>query len=94
MRWPGRGVVGALLGVVTCVAVVSCSDDNGDSLGTACKLIVQQCHVGPSVGDCLDGLGDETEECVACIASSQCGDYASCQRLPSGCRIPIAFMGK
>ena len=89
-----KRVLGVFLGVVAALAAASCSDANDDSLGTACKVIVDQCHVGPSVGDCIDGLGEQPQECIDCIASSGCADYASCQRLPSGCRIPTAFLGK
>jgi hypothetical protein len=99
MGWPHRGLIGAFLGaalfIALALALASCSDDNGDALGSACKVIVEECHVGKSMGDCLDAIGPLPAECIDCIASHhKCNDYATCQLLPSGCRIPVELMGK
>ncbi|HEY2367354.1 MAG TPA: hypothetical protein VGH87_13250, partial [Polyangiaceae bacterium] len=58
--------------------------------GTACRSIVEDCHVGTSVGDCIDELGNLQADCVSCIATQGC-NYATCQRL-AACRIPIDLL--
>jgi hypothetical protein len=88
MRWPNRRLFGALLGAILSIALSSCSDDNGDSVGTACKVIVQSCNAGASMGDCIDAVGGLSQECLDCIGASQKCGYGSCQRL-FGCRIPV-----
>jgi hypothetical protein len=98
MRWRNRGPLAALLGAVlsavVLVAVTSCSDANDDSIGSACKVIVNECHVGTSMGECIDKIGPLPLECVDCIATHhKCNDYNTCQLLPSGCRIPVELMG-
>lgn len=93
MHWPNRGFVALLAGAALFISLASCSDDTSDAIGNACQVIIEDCHAGPSMGDCIDSVGELPEECVDCIASHGC-DYATCQRLPSGCRIPIELMGK
>jgi hypothetical protein len=98
MRCRNRGFARALLaGLVSALAlfaITSCSDDNDDSVGSACKVIVDECHVGSSMGDCIDAIGPLPLECVDCIATHhRCNDYNTCQLLPSGCRIPVELMG-
>jgi hypothetical protein len=98
MRWRNFGSLAAPCGAALAAAVAlglvtSCSDDNDDPVGSACKVIVNECHVGTSMGDCIDAIGPLSLECVDCIASHhQCNDYTTCQLLPSGCRIPVELM--
>ncbi len=65
----------------------SCNDATDESLVNACKLVVDTCHRGTSVGDCMDDLGGLSQECIDCIGAHQC-DYAKCQADVPGCRIP------
>lgn len=65
----------------------SCSDGTDDSLVNACKLIVETCHEGTAVGQCLDDLGSASPDCIDCIGAHHC-DYAACQADVPGCRIP------
>jgi hypothetical protein len=78
-----------VLALVLPVAI-SCSDANDDSVGRACKTIVQVCGAGSSMGDCIDQIGGLPPDCVDCIGGSGCG-YAACQRLAE-CRIPVDFL--
>jgi hypothetical protein len=99
MRSRNRGPLAVPLGAAFAAMVLlsgtSCSDDNDDSVGSACKVIVDECHVGTSMGDCIDAIGPLPLECIDCIAAHhQCNDYTTCQRLPSGCRIPVELMGQ
>ncbi len=82
-----------LLAVSTGWPLVSCSDANDDAIGRACKVIVQDCHAGSSMGDCIDGVVPLPPDCVDCIAQSGC-DYASCEVASPGCRLPLALMKK
>ncbi len=83
--WVGAALFLALSGGV------SCSDSNDDDLGTACHNIVVNCHVGTSVGGCIDELGDAGGDCVGCLADQGC-DYPTCQRLVQGCRVPLDLL--
>jgi len=93
----------ALLGFLLLVALsgsagLSCSDGVEDGAERACRVVVEDCGVGPSLSSCLDWIGELTESCIECIAegapagdggqgaAAKCG-YASCQRLPN-CRVP------
>jgi hypothetical protein len=73
--------------VLGALALSSCSEPVQDSVGRACRVIVG-CGVDISVGDCIDLLGGEPQDCTFCIENSQCEEYSSCQREPVGCRIP------
>jgi hypothetical protein len=73
--------------VSAALALSSCSEAVNDSVGRACSVIVG-CGVNISVGDCVDLLGGEPQDCTYCIENSRCEDYSSCQREPVGCRIP------
>jgi len=75
----------ALLSISTVVA--SCSEGADDSLVRACRVVVETCHRGPSVGQCLDDLDSLTQDCVDCIGTHEC-DYTKCQAEVAGCRIP------
>jgi hypothetical protein len=77
--------------LVSGIGVWSCSDPVNDSVGRACRIIVG-CGAPSTVGDCIDLLGNETPDCTYCIESSTCADYSSCQRDPSGCRIPPSLL--
>lgn len=86
MRRPGP-FLGLVLFVATS-AFVSCSDSGDDSLVRACRVVVETCHRGPSVGQCLDELGPLAVDCLGCIGAHQC-DYAVCQSDVAGCRLPL-----
>jgi hypothetical protein len=68
-------------------AFASCSDGGDDSLAQACKVVVDNCKRGRSVGECVDDLAPLASDCIGCIASHAC-DYAACQADIPGCRIP------
>jgi hypothetical protein len=93
-RMGRRTPLHALLALAACalgsVALSSCSDPVDDSLGRACKVIVG-CGVDVTHGDCIDTLGYETSECIACVEHGKC-DYVSCERDVAGCRIPDSLI--
>lgn len=76
-----------LLFVLALGAFASCSDGGDDTAVRACKVIVQTCKKGDSVGNCLDDLGPRGSDCLGCIAAHGC-DYATCQSDVPGCRLP------
>jgi len=84
---------GALVLLASVLSLASCSDDNSDTIGGACRVIVETCHVGSSMGECVDAIGSLPADCIDCISRSGC-DYASCQVTSQGCRIPVPLMGK
>src|ERR1041384_1709567 len=65
----------------------SCSNGTDDSLINACKVIVETCHRGPSVGECVDDMASLSPDCVACVGAHGC-DYSKCQAEVMSCRIP------
>jgi hypothetical protein len=85
---------GLLLVVVLGTSMISCSDANSDAVGTACHVIVQDCHVGRSMGDCIDGIVSLPPDCIDCIAQSGCDTYEACQAASPGCRLPADLMKK
>jgi hypothetical protein len=76
-----------ILFVLALGAFASCSDGGDDSVVRACKVIVQNCKKGDSVGTCLDDLGPLASDCLGCVAAHGC-DYATCQSDIPGCRLP------
>jgi hypothetical protein len=68
-------------------AFASCSDGGDDTVVRACRVIVQDCKKGDSVGTCLDDLGPLGSDCLGCVAGHGC-DYATCQSDIPGCRLP------
>src|SRR5688572_24922855 len=68
-------------------AFSSCSDGSDDSVVRACKVIVDGCKKGESVGACVDDLGSLASDCIGCISGNGC-DYATCQSDIPGCRLP------
>lgn len=70
-----RQLLSGSIGLVV-VTSLSCSDDGPDVLEDACRVVVDDCGVGTSVGACLDDLGNELDACLDCIASGGC-DYPS-----------------
>jgi hypothetical protein len=88
LRLAGPLVLAALV-----LSIASCSDDsNSDAVGSACRVIVQECHVGRSMGDCIDGIVSLTPDCIDCIAQSTCDTYEACQASSPGCRLPAELM--
>jgi len=86
MRFADPLRFGAVILLVSGV-FASCNDTTDDSLVNACKIVVDTCHHGTSVGDCLDDLGGLSQDCIDCISAYQC-DYPTCQVSVYGCRIP------
>jgi hypothetical protein len=74
-------------------AAIACSSANDDPVGLACTVIVDQCHATRSMSDCIDGIVGLPPDCIDCIGQSGC-DYPSCQRVPSGCRIPLDLISR
>jgi hypothetical protein len=91
-----RALLGALLSTaILCGAAVSCSDSNDDVVGQACNVMVRECGAHTSVGGCIDSAGDLPADCLDCIShhgADQGCDYATCQRSPSGCRLPVELL--
>ena len=73
-------------------AFASCSDGD-DALVRACRVVVETCHRGPSVGQCLDDLGPLASDCLGCIGAHQC-DYTVCQGEVPGCRLPLDLVDR
>jgi hypothetical protein len=98
-RWFPRPLFGLLSSLLLLPLVgAACSDDAGDAVEQACRVVVEDCGVVPSMSACLDYVGGLTSSCIQCIAESGCpsgggsateptNGYASCERVP-GCRIP------
>jgi len=80
------GIVASLSGLLG----AACSDDAGDSVERACRVVVDDCDVLSSMSACLDQMGALSVGCIDCIAEGAC-DYASCERVP-GCRIPTSLL--
>ena len=88
MSSPWRALPGLLLAAVSALA---CSGGNDtDAVGLACHVIVDECGAPTTKGDCVDLVGALPPDCVSCIAGSGC-DFPSCQRTPTGCRIPLVL---
>lgn len=68
-------------------AFASCSDGGDDSVVRACRVIVDSCKKGDSVGTCIDDLGPLAVDCLGCISGHGC-NYATCQSDIPGCRLP------
>lgn len=77
-RVVARSAVAAVLFAVSC-------DDAEDTVERACRVVVEECGVGPSMSHCLDLMGTLPPDCIACIADEDCG-YPTCERTP-GCRL-------
>jgi hypothetical protein len=71
-------------------AGAACSDDSPSVLEDACRVVVDDCGVGDSVGACLDALGDQLDECLACVAESGCSYGALCAE--RGCDLPGSYL--
>lgn len=72
---------------------VACSDD-ADQLEKTCSMIVNDCHIGNSVGDCIDQLGSQSSDCVACISQAKCQYPDKCDFSTGACRLPPALLSK
>jgi hypothetical protein len=74
---------------------LSCSsEDNNDTVGAACKVIVEQCGAVPSMGDCIDLVGGLDSDCLDCVSTSTKCDYSACQASIPGCRLPNEVVAK
>ena len=87
-----RGKAGVAVLAALWAGAWGCSGAEDDSLGRACHIIVDECKKGTSVGDCIDALGGMHPDCLDCMTQQGCG-YATCQRLPVGCRLALDLMG-
>lgn len=88
MRRRSRAIAGLALLASTVIAV-SCTDNNDDPIGRACDVIVRDCHVMQSMGDCIDLVGDLDPDCVLCIGGDNtCSYFADCQRASPACALP------
>lgn len=72
-------------------ALWGCETGEVTVLSEACHVIADDCSMADSVGECMDAIGGMHPDCIDCIAASGC-DYSTCQKLPVGCRLPIAFL--
>jgi hypothetical protein len=79
--------LGGIVLLLALAAFSSCSDDGDDPVIRACKVIVNGCKKGDSVGSCIDDIGPLTADCLGCISGHGC-DYATCQSDIPGCRLP------
>lgn len=88
MRRRPAAVFGVLL-LASGVFAVSCSDDNDDPVGRACRLIVQGCHAMKDMSECIDLVGDLDGDCVLCIGdTNDCSYFSTCQRSLVTCNLP------
>jgi hypothetical protein len=69
---------------------IACGSDGENVLRDACDVIVNDCGVGDSVGACLDAVGDQLDECLACIAETGC-DYATRCDEDARCDLPASY---
>jgi hypothetical protein len=73
------------------LAGAACSGDGPSSLEAACRVVVNDCGNGDSMGACIDALGGQFDDCLTCIAQAGCGYVQSCTRDDVGCVLPRAY---
>jgi hypothetical protein len=81
------GVLGAF------VPFAGCSDDS-DSIEEACQVVVEDCSVGESMGECIDAMIAMTDDCIECILGAGCNYVTTCQEGTTAvCRLPPELGG-
>jgi hypothetical protein len=88
-RMAGRPLTTLILSLL--LSAAACSGDEGSVLEDACRVVVEDCGNGDSVGACVDALGDQYDDCLACIADTGCTYVSACTRETASCALPGAY---
>ena len=90
-RFRSRFLTRVMVGALPVLWLVGCQDD-GDLLERACRVMVEDCGVDVAVGWCIDSMGGESAQCLACIVESGCDFGGACSDSPPRCYFPRAYL--